>query len=298
MYLGNAKIPCEAISGIGRDSKIPFKIQWKGTMREFEMTLSQLEESTIPSLLIDIESLNGAKILTYTVNINNIEYIIVFNSISYLESDNILLIPQFIEPKHSFNGKYLKIKTKQFSIYNTKYTLDYVIYRHKNNNINYLPIFLNINRKYPIFIYLCALMIYLELYESKITQRVVCEFIKRIFKIPKFDHTVLSRLFSDYSKKINIYRYSELDNEQKKIHNAMILTAYGEQFNSEDEKTLSHHYFRRYIILNHLTVNMHNEIIRQLNIAIVELADLRHFIKKNAVPGCAAPRTGVKVDSG
>jgi hypothetical protein len=298
IYLGNAKIPDSAMSCIENESKIFFQIKGKGISMEFKMTPDQLEGMAIPSLLINKEYLNGTKTLEYIMNISNRNYIIMYNVISYICYDYILLVPQFIVQRDNFNRINFDKREKKFIIYGVTYSITYIIDIREDKIVIYLPKFLNKDKKYPIFIYLCAHVIYIELHESKITQRTVCDLIKNIFSLPSLSHSSLSNLFSDYSKKINIFIYENLDDEMKKQHDKMILEAYGKLLDHETDNKLSHHYFRRHEILHHMSLNMLNTQIKQLGIDIVRLADPQHFFKENALGGCARPRSGVKLDSG
>jgi hypothetical protein len=232
---------------------VSLKIKNKNYIYNFE--LPSLKNSCFPSFVIDkflfdvIGVKNLSRDVEFSVIINGEVYIALTSCIYCPSNYSVIFFPQNIIRKDIYNFKFLKNRTKKMHIYGHAFEIYYPEYKDESNNMTYnlQPDFVQKYYKHPTFIYKIAIALYVASFTDKQSQRCICDFIKSIFGLECFNHSILSRLISDYSKKLGIFEFEKLTEEQKNLHE-MTLSNLHIKVNKSGERKYSHHIFRRIYI--------------------------------------------------
>jgi hypothetical protein len=218
----------------------------------YNFELPSLNNRCIPSFVInrDIFDFLGVKNILkdveFNITFNNLVYRAFATYINcYINNTVIIFIKEIIQTE-IYNIKLLKTKTNNMEIYGHTFEIIYPEYNDEITNEihNLQPYFIKRHCKYPIFIYKITLDLYIECRELNKSQRDICNFIKNTFGLESLNHSTLSRLYSNNSKKIGIYEFEKMTEEQKNIHDNILLKM-DIKVNKSIERKNTHYKFRR-----------------------------------------------------
>jgi hypothetical protein len=222
---------------------------------EFPKLLSKsLPTFNIPRDLLSIKTFtNPLKTCKCYLEINDEVYKVIMTTVDCTNSDTLMLYPQFILPLNTYSNNYVLYRSKKMHIYGYSFVIRYIEYQNYNNNNfikNFKPYFIQKYKKYPVFIYIIALILYVSSSREKKSQKDVCDFMKSYFGLENFHPSTISRLLRGYSILLNIDKFSKLSENLIKVHDTVLKFAFRRP-NLSLVREYTHCMFRR-VYMSHI----------------------------------------------
>jgi hypothetical protein len=262
MYETSALVKKYILNSVNKKQEITITLKFNnGKVIRFNMAVNQLEEGYLPSLLVNkkyfedesgVEE-NSVLSFKYLIGVGKVEYTVLLNCFTSENFDQVLFVPKHIMNSKKYSESKIKREKKTIIIYRQTITIHYIEYLLGNTKkrTSFKPSYIHITLRYPIFVYACAMLGYLDFPAKSYSLRKACEKTRHYFGLPTFCHTTLLRYLRDHCVDKRIHEYQLLPEEERRTHDRLSPEGHAKKSMTGKKNSPTHYLYRNNQLYNY-----------------------------------------------